>query len=232
MFAPPLKRDFRGTSIGWLGNFGGSLEMQPGILELCQKSFPALESTGCQVEPAQPDFAMEKLWTAWLTLRHSLSAGGLAAFYHDPQKRAKLKPEIQWEIAGGLNVSAMEFQHASHTRSDWYRALLQLFQKFEYLLLPSAQVFPFDAQVHWPNEINGKKMDTYHRWMEVVIGPTMSGLPALSVPVGFGPNGLPMGMQIIGKPHADLAVLQLAYAYEQVAPWTQEHPPPLLQSKL
>ena len=230
MFTQPLQRDFRGTRIGWLGNFSGYLEMQPGILELCQNSFPLLESTGCKVEPAQPQFSMEKLWTAWLTLRHSLSAGRLAAFYNDPQKRAKLKPEIQWEIEGGLNRTAMEFQHASEIRSDWYRALLQLFQTYEYLLLPSAQVFPFDAHEHWPNEINGKKMDTYHRWMEVVTGPTMSGLPALSVPVGFGPTGLPMGMQIIGKPHADLAVLQLAYAYEQAAPWTRDHLPLLLGS--
>lgn len=230
MFTQSLKRDFHGTRIGWLGNFNGYLEMQPGILELCQKSFPAWESTGCKIEPAQPEFSMDKLWSAWLTLRHSLSAGGLAALYNDPQKRAKLKPEIQWEIEGGLNVTATEFQRASEIRSDWYRALLKLFTNYEYLLLPSAQVFPFDAQEHWPKEINGKKMDSYHRWMEVVIGPTMSGLPSLSAPVGFGPTGLPMGMQIIGKPHADLAVLQLAYAYEQAAPWSKQHLPPLLQS--
>jgi len=230
MFAQPLKREFRGTRIGWLGNYSGYLEMQPGILELCQKSFTAFESLGCVVEPAKPDFDMAKLWEAWLKLRHSLSAGGLASFYNDPAKRAKLKPEIQWEIEVGLNITSMEFQHASAVRSDWYRALAKLFQSYDYLLLPSAQVFPFAAQEHWPKQINGKKMDTYHRWMEVVIGPTMAGVPSLSVPVGFGPTGLPMGMQVIGKPHADLSVLQLAHAYEQAAPWTRDHLPPLLKS--
>jgi amidase len=230
IFTESLQRDFRGTRIGWLGNFNGYLEMQPGILDLCQKSFWVFESAGCIVEPARPDFAMEKLWSAWLTLRHSLSAGGLVGFYNDPRKRAKLKPEIQWEIENGLNVTAMEFQQACEVRSDWYRALLKLFQKYDYLLLPSAQVFPFDAQEHWPKEINGKKMDTYHRWMEVVIGPSMAGLPALDVPVGFGPAGLPMGMQVVGKPHADLAVLQLAHAYQHAAPWTSEHLPPLLRT--
>ena len=60
-------------------------------------------------------------------------------------------------------------------------------------------------------------MDTYHRWMEVVIPASLAGVPAISVPVGFNQDGLPMGMQIIGKPQADLAVLQLAYAYEQAA---------------
>ena len=230
MFRQSLQRDFKGTRIGWLGNFDGYLEMQPGVLELCQKSFKAFESFGCSVEPAKPDFDMAKLWEAWLTLRHSLSAGGLAAFYNDPAKRAKLKPEIQWEIEGGLNVTALEFQHASQIRSDWYQALLRLFQTYDYVLLPSAQVFPFDAQEHWPKEINGRKMDTYHRWMEVVIPATMAGVPAISVPVGFGPTGLPMGMQVIGKPHADFAVLQMAHAYEQAAPWTRDHLPPLLKT--
>ena len=230
IFAQSLKRDFKGTRIGWFGNFDGYLEMQPGILELCQKSFNAFQSLGCLVEPAKPDFDMARLWNAWLTLRHSLTAGGLAAFYDDPAKRAKFKPEIQWEIEGGLNVTAMQLQHASQVRSDWYRALLKLFQKYDYLLLPSAQVFPFDAQEHWPKEINGQKMDTYHRWMEVVIPATMAGLPAISVPVGFGPTALPMGMQVIGKPHADFAVLQMAFAYEQETPWTRNSLPPLLMA--
>jgi len=228
IFSQPLLRDFKGTRIGWLANYSAYLEMQPGILDLCQQSFKAFASAGCVVEPAKPDFDMAKLWDAWLTLRHCLSASGLASVYNDPAKRAKLKPEIQWEIEGGLNISAADFQHASQVRSDWYRALEKLFENYDYLLLPSAQVFPFDAQEHWPKEINGKKMDTYHRWMEVVIGPTMAGLPAINVPVGFGPSGLPMGMQVIGKPHADLAVLQIAHAYEQAAPWTRDHlPPPL-----
>jgi amidase len=230
IFAHSLKRDFRDTRIGWLGNFDGYLEMQPGILELCQKSFPALESFGCLVEPARPDFSMEQLWSAWLTLRHAMSAAGLAHFYNNLNQRDQLKPEIQWEIEGGLNITAMDFQHASQIRSDWYRALQSLFQKYEFLLLPSAQVFPFDAQEHWPNEINGKKMDTYHRWMEVVLPATMAGLPALSVSAGFDPTGLPMGMQVIGRHNADLSVLQLAYAYEQAAPWTREHLPPLLKT--
>jgi amidase len=121
-------------------------------------------------------------------------------------------------------------ERASHSRSDWYRALGKLFEQFDFLAIPTAQVFPFDAQVHWPREINGHKMDSYHRWMEVVIGASLGGLPAISVPVGFSPGGLPMGMQIIGRNHADLAVLQLAHAYEQVTHLTRDTPPTLLTS--
>lgn len=68
-------------------------------------------------------------------------------------------------------------------------------------------------------------MDSYHRWMEVVIGPTLAGLPSLSVPVGFNPAGLPMGMQIIGPTQADRAVLQLGHAHEQLTQWVRRRPP-------
>jgi amidase len=225
IFAGSLQRDFHGTRIGWLGDFGGYLPMQSGILDLCRKSgLGALESLGCRVDDARPDFTPERLWETWLTLRHASSAGGLGGLYQDPTKRAGLKPEIQWEIAGGLAITAVELQRASGARSDWYRALQALFQHFDYLAIPTAQVFPFDAQVHWPSEIEGRKMDTYHRWMEVVIGASLAGLPAINVPVGFGVQGLPMGMQIIGRRHADFAVLQLAHAYEQVAPWAHDRP--------
>jgi len=102
-------------------------------------------------------------------------------------------------------------------RSAWYQALRALFERFDYLVLPSAQVFPFELAQHWPAQVGGRAMDTYHRWMEVVIYATFAGLPCISVPAGFGPQGLPMGLQLIGKPRADRAVLQLAQAYEGVA---------------
>ena len=79
-----------------------------------------------------------------------------------------------------------------------------------------------------PRVVNGVTMDTYHRWMEVVIGATLAGCPAISVPVGFSASGLPMGLQIVGPHHADLAVLQLAHAYEQATNWVRDHPPSLI----
>jgi amidase len=97
-------------------------------------------------------------------------------------------------------------------------------------VLPTAQVFPFDAKLDWPKEIAGRSMDTYHRWMEVVIPVTMSGCPAISVPVGFNQAGLPMGMQIVGPNHGEFGLLQIAYAYEQAAGWVDRRPPPLLRA--
>ncbi|AJO80616.1 amidase [Pseudomonas sp. MRSN 12121] len=228
-FAAPLERDFKGTRLGWLGNFNGYLPMEPGLLALCEKTFADFESLGCHVEAVQPDFAMPQLWDCWRTLRHWMVAGALGAAYADPQKRALLKPEACWEVENGLKLSAAEVFAASALRSDWYRAISRLFERFDYLLLPSAQVFPFDKTLAWPGAIDGVAMDTYHRWMEVVIPGTLSGCPVASVQAGFNKDGLPMGLQIIGKHQADFAVLQLAHAYEQASRWFQRCPSPLLQ---
>lgn len=228
-FAGSLERDFKGARLGWLGDLGGHLPMERGVLELCRNSFADFEAIGCQVEDTAMGFSAERLWDTWLALRHWMVAGSLGATYADPAKRELLKPEAIWEIENGLKLSAVEVFRASAARSDWYRAISQLFERYDYLLLPSAQVFPFDKNWDWPKEIAGKPMDTYHRWMEVVIPGTLSGCPVVNVPVGFNEQGLPMGIQIIGKHQADMAVLQLAHAYEQASRWYQRCPPPLLK---
>jgi amidase len=228
VFLEPLKRDFHDTRVAWLGDFDGYLAMDPGILELCQASFKAFESIGCKIEEAQPDFPPEKRWATFLTLRHWLTAGNLSQFYDDQTQREQLKPEAQWEVEGGLQLSAMDVYRASANRSAIYQAADQLFKEHDFLVLPTSQVFPFAVEVHWPKEINGRKMDTYHRWMEVCFFATLIGCPVINVPVGFSRDGLPMGMQIIGRHHADLAVLQLAYAYEQATQWVSKHPPALI----
>jgi len=227
-FAAPLARDFHGARLGWLGDWVGRLPVESGVKELCVDSFKSFESFGCKVDEARPDFSQERLWHTWLVLRHWVDGCGFYALYKDPAKRAKLKPEAQWEVEGSLKLTAQDVYDAQEARGAWYQAVRRLFESFDFLLLPSAQVFPFDVETHWPREINGVKMDTYHRWMEVMIPDTLAGCPAISVPVGFSQSGLPMGMQLIGKHHADFSVLQLAHAYEQAAPWVRDHLPRLL----
>lgn len=224
-FAHGLQRDFKGARVGWLGDYNGYLPMEDGVMALCETALADFAELGCQVEACQPDFALERLWQCWLTHRHFLVHGNLAAAYADPAKRALLKPEAQWEVEGGLHLSGAQVYQASVDRSEWYRALGRLFERYDFLLLPSAQVFPFEANEAWPKVVGGRAMDTYHRWMEVVVGPTLAGLPSISVPVGFNPQGLPMGLQIIGPAQADHAVLQLAYAHEQLTRWVERRPP-------
>ena len=174
-----------------------------------------------------PDFDPERIWQAWLPLRHWQVGAVWAAAYADPAKRALMKPEARWEIENGFKLSAYDIHRASAVRTAWYQTVRRLFEDYDFWLLPSAQVFPFDASRDWPKEIAGRAMDTYHRWMQVVIPATMSGCPAVSIPVGFGPNGLPMGMQIVGSNHGERAILELAYAYEQATGWVEKRPPPL-----
>jgi amidase len=222
-------RDFKGVRLGWLGDYNGYLPMEAGIMPLCEQALRDFATLGCEVEHCSPAFSPDRLWQVWLTMRHWLVSGLLGPAYANPESRALLKPEAQWEVEGGLKLSAADVYRASVDRSDWYRALDALFERYDYLLLPTAQVFPFDASQHWPNSVAGVSMDTYHRWMEVVIGPTLAGLPSISIPVGFNAQGLPMGLQIIGRPQADLSVLEIAYAHEQLTQWTRRQPPSLIQ---
>jgi amidase len=229
-FTQRLKRDFRGTRLAWIGDWNGYLPMEPGVLELCRRSFRTFEAIGGRVEEALPDYSPQTLWEqVWLPWRHWLTGGGLVAHYEDPARRALLKPEAIYEIEGFLRQSARDVYRASVARSNWYRAILGVFERYDYILLPSAQVFPFDAEITWPREIAGRRMDTYHRWMEVVTPGTLSGCPVINVPVGFDGRGRPMGMQIIGRMHGERSLLQLAYAYEQEARWVARRIPPLLR---
>jgi len=155
-----------------------------------------------------------------VTLRHWSVGADLIGFADDSAKRALMKPEALWEVEGYRKLSAIDITRAQMGRSRIYEAFRKAFATFDFLILPTAQVFPFDTELHWPTEIAGRKMDSYHRWMEVTLPVTMAGLPALSVPAGFGgAHKLPIGMQVIGPKHSDLAVLQVGHAYERASPW-------------
>ena len=229
-FAGPLERDFKGARIGWVGDFGGQIPFDPGVLELCEGSLKVFESLGCIVEPATLDYPIEQVWQSWLKLRGWAIAAEFRTSYADPAQRALMKPELQWEIEHGLNTTAMEIAQASRVRTAWYHAVCRFFEKYDFMIAPAGQVFPFDAKTHWPKEVGGVAMDTYHRWMQVMIPISMSGCPALSVPAGFNDRGLPMGIQIVAPNHAEMACMQLAHAYDQATNWVTKRPPPLLSS--
>lgn len=223
-FARPLARDFKGVRVGWLGDFGGYLPMESGVMALSQRALGHFETLGCVVDDVRPGYPMEKVWQAWLVLRQFLIAGIAGPLYAHPAMRSMMKPEAVWEVEGGLRLTAADVFRASIDRSEWYQAVHTLLARYEYLVLPTAQVFPFEATLDWPKVIGDRAMDTYHRWMEVVVGPSLAGLPAINVPAGFSPAGLPMGLQVIGRPRADLSVLQVAHAYEQATDFTTRRP--------
>lgn len=217
VFANTLRGDLKGRRIAWLGDWNGYYPMEKGIVPLCEQALETCRLAGCEVEAVTPGFDPARLWQCWLTLRQWALAGGLGSVYDKPQTRQLLKPEAQWEIAAGQTLSALDVHKASVTRSAWFAALNRLFDKYDFIALPTAQVFPFAAELDWPKSIEGTTMDTYHRWMEIVVPGTLSGCPVINLPVGFSAAGLPMGMQLIGRHRAELELLQCAHAYEQAA---------------
>lgn len=226
-FAGLLERDFSGARIAWMGDFSGYLPTEPGVLEACESSFAAFEQMGCAVEPVAAPMPPEQIWEAFLTLRHWMISASAQRFLALPGGAEALKPEIRWEIEGGRSLTALKVYQASVVRTEWYRAVQRLLSVYDFILAPSAQVFPFDATARWPEEIDGRTMDTYHRWMEVVVPWTLTGLPVMNLPVGFNAAGLPMGVQVIGPNHGDLELLQLGRSYERVTDWSR-HLPPIL----
>ena len=211
------------VKIGWLGNYEGYLAMEPDVLDLCASSLASVASAGAVVEPTTPDFDMSALWQCWLDLRH-WSRVGMQELYERSETRDLLKPELVWEIENSLALTVKDIRGANAVRSRWYREIHRLFDRYDVLALPTAQLFPFSKEVHWPSEIDGRTMDTYHRWMEVVIGGSLAGLPVVNVSAGFDTKGRPMGMQIMGRFGDDRRVLQFARAYEVVTGHLERRP--------
>lgn len=221
--ATPVPLKLRGLKLGWLGDFNGYLAMEPGVLPLCESALKKLVDAGASIEAVTPQFAMADLWDCWLTLRN-LSRVGMREWFEDPDKRPLLKPELQWEIEQSYALTAEDISRAKATRSRWYAELQRLFDAYDLLLLPSAQVFPFDKNTHWPATVGGRKMDTYHRWMEVVIPASIPGLPVANLPAGFDSQTRPMGIQVMGPYGADAEVLGFAAAYENVTDFLAQRP--------
>lgn len=209
----------RKTRIGWIGDASGHYPMEQGVLSLCQSALAELETLGCLVTPINVAFDMPTLFEAWCTLRSFNMAMHFGPLYKDPNKRPHLKPELQWEIECGLKYTAQQIHQAGAIRSAWIAYMATLFESHDIVCLPSAAIFPFDAETNWPQTINAVSMETYHQWMSVVVPASMAGLPALSIPAGFNDGGLPAGLQMIGPYRQDLRVLQLGDAYHMATDW-------------
>ena len=231
VFERRLEQDFKGTRIAWGADFRGYAPCEAGVLEVCRTALKNFEALGCSVEEAQPDYPLDAVWDALLRLRGWQAGGSLIGFYNDPAKRALLKPEAVFEVETGLKQSAYDITAASVVRTEWYQAVRRFFERYDYLVIPTSQVFPFDIDMHWPRAIAGQAMQTYHEWMKATLLVTMSGCPSLAAPAGFGAQGLPIGLQIIGPPRREHDCLRLAYAYESATNWTNLRLPPLLRQR-
>lgn len=219
-----------GGRVAWLGDLGGYLAMEPEVLTVTRAALDRLEMTVDTVDEL-PGLGNDGLWPTWLTYRHWLSGMGVKSVHDDPALRPLLKPEAIFEYDGLQRLSAIDVLENSELRSRLYEGFRVLFATYDYAVLPTAQVLPFDATLHWPESIGGRAMSSYHRWMEVTAIGTLINAPVLAVPAGFSAGGLPIGLQVIGRNRDDAGLLAFAKEWESRTADLQERLPPLLSGR-
>ncbi len=219
-FAQALARGFTDVKIAWSPNLG-ELELDPQVVAAIEKQLPIFSDLGCHVEAAHPDFRDAydifqtlRAWNYELAFADRFAEFGEEAF----------KETIQWNAERGRALSAGQISRAEAKRTELYYRVRTFMDTYEYLLLPTAQVPPFPIEWEYPRKINDQAMTTYIDWMMTCAYITVTGLPAISVPSGFTAAGLPIGLQIVGRPHADFEVLQLAYAFQEATQFHQQKP--------
>jgi len=220
IFAKPLKRSFRKVRVAWTRDFGG-LPVEPAVTEVLEKQRKVFEDLGCIVEEACPDFsgateAFETLRAVSFAMRHAP---------YLKTHRAELKDTVIWNIEQGLALDGSKIARAELLRTELYQRLRAFLERYEYLLAPVNQLPPFPVDTEYPTEIAGVRMTNYLDWMKSCYFITITSHPAISVPAGFTPAGLPVGLQVIGRFRDDFGVLQLAHAFEQETQAWKRRPP-------
>ena len=206
--------EFSKLTLGWPSDLIGNYQIDPGIIGMCEKALHNLENVKIKVILLESKIKSEDLWNSWTTLRAKNNFDDLNEM--NLQNPEDLGFPVKWEYQRGKEINSNDIDIALSQRIAFINKVDKLFKDLDFLVMPSAQIFPFNKELDYPKEINGNNLDTYHRWMEVVILVSLLGLPSISVPIGFNNEGLPMGMQIIGKRGDDLKVVAFAKRYEEI----------------
>lgn len=220
VFRKSLTRNFKKARVAWSRDLG-VLPVQAGVTQALEPARRVLRSLGCRVEDAEPDLSgAEEAF-------HVPRAAGFLQRYGELHRtqREKLKKDVVWNIEQGLALTGERVARANALRTEIYHRMREFMSKYEFLCLPTSQVLPFPVGEPWPAEINGVRFDNYLDWMKSCYFITVTGHPAISVPGGFSPGGLPVGLQIVGRYRDDLGVLQLAHAFEQESQHWKRRPP-------
>ncbi|HET7672779.1 MAG TPA: amidase [Burkholderiales bacterium] len=215
LFGKSLARKFKGTRIAWSPDLGG-LPMDPRVNAVLEPQLKVLRSLGCKVEQATPDFSGATESFETLRAVGFLNRYGAVVAKH----RDKVKDTVIWNVEEGLKRTPEQIARAEVLRTELFHRMRAFLEKYEFLVCPVNQLPPYDVQTEWPREIAGEKMGNYLDWMKSCYYITITSHPAISVPAGFTPDGLPVGLQIVGRYRDDFGVLQLAHAFEaQTAVW-------------
>jgi len=223
LFSQSLERNFKGVGIAWSQDLG-LLPVDPRVTTAIEEQRDVFEGLGCLITDCEPDFSdadeIFKVWRAWyfeLALSKLLET-----------QRDKIKDSVIWNIEEGMTLSGPRLGAIERKRTELYHRVREFMEAYEFLVLPVSQVPPFDVRQRYIEEINGEKMGTYIDWMKSCYYITTIGFPAISVPCGFTAEGLPVGVQIVGRHQDDLGVLQLANAFEQATAFWKQKPPAAL----
>jgi amidase len=219
-FARPLGRDFRKARVAWTRDFGG-LPVDPRVAQVLEAQRRVFESLGCIVEEATPDFTGAA--EAFETLRAVSFAARFAPLLNT--HRAELKDTVAWNIEQGLALDGARVARAERLRTELFQRMRAFLERHEFLVGPVNQLPPFPIDLDYPREIAGARMGNYLDWMKSCYYVTITSHPAISVPAGFTDDGLPVGVQIVGRHRDDFGVLQLAHAFEGATQAWRRRPP-------
>jgi amidase len=218
-FGDVPERDFAGVRVAWSERLG-RYPVEPAVTAVCNAVRSVFTALGCDVVDGEPDFdGVDELFQ---TLR---AKGYAAALSGDLERgRAQLKDTVVWNVEQGLKLTPPDLERAARLKTALDARIDAFFATHEFLVLPTVQVLPFAVETEWPRAIAGVAMHTYIDWMATCYAVSCLGSPAISVPAGFSPDGLPVGLQIVGGRGQDLAVLGLARAFERATQCTRRRP--------
>jgi amidase len=226
IFLKPLKRSFKKTRVAWSHDLGG-LPMDPRVTRVLEAQRGVFKELGCTLEDAEPDFSGATEAFESLRALTWLHRGGELLKAH----RDKLKDTVIWNTEEGFKRSAADIAKAESQRTAIYHRMRQLLEKYDFFACPVNQLPPFPVEQPYPTEIAGVKMTNYLDWMKSCYYITLTGHPAISVPAGFTDDGLPVGIQIVGRYREDFSLLQFAHAFEQATGVWKRRPPLLTEER-
>ena len=214
--------EVKNIKVAWSDNLN-LIPVDPAILKEARKAINVFRNLGCDVVEDGPDFSGARETALILRGVRFVALYG-EQYKNDPEFQRLVNPLVTGNIDYGLKLSVQEIAWAHRQRSEIWVKVKAFFDKYDLLLTPTAPIPPFLAEVKYPTEIAGKPMENYIDWAMLTYAITMTGHPAISVPCGWTVNGLPTGVQIVGRHHGEAALLRAAAAYEQAAPWAEKRP--------
>jgi amidase len=208
-FEQSLRRDFSGTGVAWSRDLGG-LPVDEAVLQAIASAPDVLAASGCAVTHRDPDLAgADDVFVTWRAWHYVLTLGDLYAAHPE-----EFGDSAAWNIRAGLEVTGADLVRAQRERTALYHRMRRFLDEYEFLVTLVSQVPPFDVDTPYPTQVADVPSESYLDWMRSCYWISATGLPAASVPFAFTDDGLPVGLQIVGRPGDDFGVLQLAHAIE------------------